>query len=85
MDGYEWAKSGLPVIESIPNKWYCHQEGRQRASKFAQDRYLALSARQHRWKRCLNFLVTFLLCLGEEFPGKKSTVALQRLAFTPGV
>ncbi|GFX20252.1 transposable element Tc1 transposase [Trichonephila clavipes] len=43
--------TSFPAEESIANKWYCHQEGRQgnhRATAFAQDRYLALNVRRHR-------------------------------------
>ncbi|GFU27726.1 hypothetical protein TNCV_516161 [Trichonephila clavipes] len=54
LDVYKWLESGLPVMESIPNKWYCHQEvgqGRHKASTLTQDRYMALRARQHKWTR----------------------------------
>ncbi|GFV97912.1 hypothetical protein TNCV_5069521 [Trichonephila clavipes] len=36
----------LPSMESIPNKWYCHQEGRPWST---QNRSWTLSARRHRW------------------------------------
>ncbi|GFS78223.1 hypothetical protein TNCV_3171901 [Trichonephila clavipes] len=36
-------------------------------------------------QRLLSLLVTLLLCLEEEFPGKQATVVLQRLFFTPGI
>ncbi|GFX30088.1 hypothetical protein TNCV_2617991 [Trichonephila clavipes] len=36
-------------------------------------------------QRLLSLLVTLLLHLKEEFPGKQFTAVLQRLAFTPGV
>ncbi|GFV21561.1 hypothetical protein TNCV_5121481 [Trichonephila clavipes] len=48
LDGYLWPDSCLPVMESIPNKWYCHQESRHRASTPAQDCNLALSPQRHR-------------------------------------
>ncbi|GFS61088.1 hypothetical protein TNCV_4956001 [Trichonephila clavipes] len=31
LDGFKWPESSLPVMESIPNKWHCHQEGRSRS------------------------------------------------------
>ncbi|GFY13319.1 hypothetical protein TNCV_2335831 [Trichonephila clavipes] len=71
-------------MESIRNKWYCHQEGHHRESTFKQDRYLALSARGH-MQTTAPQLVTLLLCLEEEFPEKHSLLVLQRLASTPGV
>ncbi|GFV62698.1 hypothetical protein TNCV_901531 [Trichonephila clavipes] len=36
-------------MEYIQNKSHGHQEGRKRASTSAQDQYLALSSRRHRW------------------------------------
>ncbi|GFU87825.1 hypothetical protein TNCV_963811 [Trichonephila clavipes] len=30
LERYKWPKSGLPAAESIPTKWYCHQEGQPR-------------------------------------------------------
>ncbi|GFU52399.1 hypothetical protein TNCV_3959131 [Trichonephila clavipes] len=44
-----------------------------RATTSAQDRYLALSTRCHRQTSVRSMLVTLLLCLENEFPGKKST------------
>ncbi|GFS57482.1 hypothetical protein TNCV_1401611 [Trichonephila clavipes] len=31
LDGYIWLESGLSVMESIPNKWYCYQKGRPKS------------------------------------------------------
>ncbi|GFV66982.1 hypothetical protein TNCV_356681 [Trichonephila clavipes] len=31
LDGYKWPDNGLPVMESIPNKGFCHREGRLRS------------------------------------------------------
>ncbi|GFT41864.1 hypothetical protein TNCV_1667201 [Trichonephila clavipes] len=30
-DGSKWPERGLPVMESLPDKWYCHQEGQPRS------------------------------------------------------
>ncbi|GFX85507.1 hypothetical protein TNCV_3716791 [Trichonephila clavipes] len=38
-----------------------------------------------REQRLLTFLMTLLLCLEEEFPGKQSTAVLQKLALAPNV
>ncbi|GFU60666.1 hypothetical protein TNCV_2754271 [Trichonephila clavipes] len=50
---------------------------RHRASTSLQDRYLTSSTRRHKRTTALqnnfNFLVTLLLCLEEEFPGKQFT------------
>ncbi|GFS77752.1 hypothetical protein TNCV_553501 [Trichonephila clavipes] len=31
LNGYKWPENGFPVVKSIPNKWYCHQDSRSRS------------------------------------------------------
>ncbi|GFX66838.1 hypothetical protein TNCV_3049361 [Trichonephila clavipes] len=41
----------LPAVKSIPNKWYCHQEGRPRPAQsndICAGHYLSLNARWHK-------------------------------------
>ncbi|GFX73908.1 uncharacterized protein TNCV_397191 [Trichonephila clavipes] len=48
LDGYKWPESNFAAVESIPNKWYSHQEGQpclpQSISICTGSLYLALSA-----------------------------------------
>ncbi|GFX13055.1 hypothetical protein TNCV_2357111 [Trichonephila clavipes] len=59
-----------------------HTQGRQRATTNASWLY----AHDDRGgQRLLSFLMTLLLCMEKEFPGKQSTGVLQRLALTSSI
>ncbi|GFT81091.1 hypothetical protein TNCV_3562921 [Trichonephila clavipes] len=87
-DRYKWNESGPPTVESIPNKWYCNLEGQPRSSQSSNICTGLLWLSGHGGKcgnTLISLLVTFLLCLEENFPGKRSTAVLQRLSFTSGI
>ncbi|GFW99639.1 hypothetical protein TNCV_3418721 [Trichonephila clavipes] len=76
-----WGCNKLQTNDTVTRKV---SQGHDRASTPAQDRYLALRTRRHRLIMTHHsFLVTLLISLEEEFPGKQSTTVLQRLIFIP--